>query len=200
MEKKLFIYSIVLLFIGCASPSYKFQSVPSEAEVTMTTSSGEKKSLGKTPISISANEVNPRRDGFTLEFKKEGFATQNLTVIDSVFSKNIEANITLAQEAHSSDPRKLDSSLNEVATLVADIQRDIQTKNYEIAMTKLTKLQVSYPNVATVYSLMGNVHFLERRMDRALVNYKKAIAINPNLFEVQKMVERIESMSAGGTR
>ncbi len=186
--------------ISCSTATYRFSSNPSEAEVFLVSKNGEKKPLGKTPLSVNANEINSGKDSVMIEVKKEGYLPQQLFIGDSYFAKNVESSMVLAPQATAADTKNQDASMNEIASSVADIQRDIQTKNYDIALTKLSRMQASYPNVATFHSLMGNVHYLEKRLDKSLQSYKKAIALNPNLYEVQKMIEKIEALSGGGTR
>jgi predicted Zn-dependent protease len=77
---------------------------------------------------------------------------------------------------------------------------DIQKKDYSFAEQKLTNLITEYPNVSTLYSLLGNISYLERRIEKALVYYKKAQSLSPNSVELQKIVERLEGISSGGTK
>lgn len=203
MEKARFIIFIVcslLTLISCSSATYRFSSNPSEADVLLVSKNGEKKALGKTPLNLNAHEVNSSKDALIIEVKKEGYQSQQLFIADSYFAKNVEASVVLAPQVAATDTKNQDASMNEIATSVADIQRDIQSKNYDLALTKLSRMQSSYPNVATFYSLMGNVHYLEKRLDKSLQSYKRAISLNPNLYEVQKMIEKIEALSGGGTR
>jgi len=191
------VISILFLTAGCATSTYKVQSVPAEAEVTFVMASGEKKSMGKTPASVGADEINPSRLPFLIEVKKVGYETKTIYVMDSPFSKNLEASLNLQAALSSGDGKGSPETLNLVSSAVADIQKDIQSKNYSLALERLNRLQIDYPGVATFHSLTGNVHYLEKRLDRALDSYRQSLLLNPNQNEVQKMINKIESFQGG---
>ena len=191
------------LMTACASNTYRIQSSPSEAEVDFVYKSGARKSMGKTPLSLNANEANPNKEAFQIEVRKDGFDKQAVFVPESSFTKNLEVNVNLQNDARGADAKadakKGDAAFNEIASAVADIQKDIQTRNYEMALSKLNRMVAAYPSVSTFYSLSGNVHYLEKRLDKALASYKKALDLNPNSAELQKIIEKLDGMT-GGTR
>jgi tetratricopeptide (TPR) repeat protein len=199
MQPNSFVMTLILgLFLGaCSTSSYRIQSSPSEAEVTFIFANGSQKQAGKTPVMIPASEVNPNREAFKIELKKEGYVNESLFILDSPFAKTIETSVTLKTKEAAPGVKGLEESLDKIASAVADIQKDIQVKNYEFALTKLNHQIAEHPDVATFYSLSANVHYLEKRFDRALSLYKKALSLNPTHTDVQKMITKIESFSGG---
>ncbi|MBX2994014.1 MAG: tetratricopeptide repeat protein [Bdellovibrionaceae bacterium] len=196
-QKILAILTFASMISACASTTYRIQSSPSEAEVDFVYKSGTRKSMGKTPLSLNASEANPNKESFQIEVRKDGFDRQAVFVPESSFSKNLEVNVNLTADARSGDAKKGDAAFNDIASAVADVQKDIQTKNYEIALTKLNRMVAQYPSVSTFYSLTGNVHYLERRLEKALASYKRALELNPNSSELQKIIEKLDGLNGG---
>lgn len=196
--EKLQILLILLMFsliTSCSSTQYRVNSSPSEAEVEARYKSGAVKSVGKTPLTIAANDINANRESFSLVVKKNGYSDAEVFVPESSFNKSIELNVSLKKQEGSSEAFQQQKVVSEVAAAVADIQKDIQTKNFDIAINKLNKMMVDYPTVSTFYSLQGNVHYLERRTDKALAAYKRALELNPGSVELQKIIEKLNSVS-----
>ena len=194
------IYALFCIFISaCASSTYQITSTPTEASIDVTYANGTKKNLGKTPLSGNSSVVNPTKQSFTVEITKENFEKQQIFVPDSTMNKEVTLNVVLAPSAQSGEARKTDEQVNNVAANVADIQRDIQSKNYDIALSKINRGIAENPGVATFYSLSGNVHYLEKRLDKALISYKRALDLNPKSTELAKIIDKLEGMK-GGTR
>jgi predicted Zn-dependent protease len=147
-----------------------------------------------------ASDVNAAKEALSFTLKKEGYESQTIYVPGSLTEKSVDINVALTKNAVSGDPKKFDETLNALASAVADVQKDIQKKDYSFAEQKLTNLITEYPNVSTLYSLLGNISYLERRIEKALVYYKKAQSLSPNSVELQKIVERLEGISSGGTK
>jgi len=186
---------ITLVVAGCGSGNLRLQSSPSEAEVELVDRSGSRRNIGKTPLNISSKELGALTDGAQLEVSKTGHISQGIFLPSSTFAKMVEINIVLPP--HSTAVSNGESSLQEVASVVADIQKDIQARSLDLAQSKLTQMIGKYPNVSTFYSLMGNVHYLERRLDRALASYRKALELNSTSTELSKVIEKLESMNGG---
>lgn len=183
---------------ACSTPTYRFTSTPSEVDVEIVYRNGSRKNLGKTPLVVNAGDVNSTRESFQVEFKKDGFEKQSVFVPESTFAKGLETNVTLPADTKAAENKKTEQTISEIASVVADIQREIQTKNYESALAKLSRMSLSYPSVATFHSLTGNVHYLERRFDKALVAYRKAYELSPTSTDLQRIIEKLESLTGGG--
>lgn len=192
--------SILILASGCASSTYRVQSTPADSDVEVQYRNGSRRVLGKTPATFAASDVNAAKEALSFTLKKEGYESQTIYVPGSLTEKSVDINVALTKNAVSGDPKKFDETLNALASAVADVQKDIQKKDYSFAEQKLTNLITEYPNVSTLYSLLGNISYLERRIEKALVYYKKAQSLSPNSVELQKIVERLEGISSGGTK
>ncbi len=187
------IYTVVC-FLGCASPSYRISSSPGDVDVEITYANGSKRSLGKTPVAVPAADVNPNKESLSFVLKKEGYETQSVLVPASNISKDIALNLVLNPSSSLAAGKKIDETMNEIASSVADLQNDIQKKNFPVAEQKLSRLIASYSTVSAFHSLLGNVYYLQRRFDAALLQYKRALALNPGSGELSKIVQKLEDM------
>lgn len=198
MEKKY----LILFFVGltsCASTKYQLTSSPSEARVAAVFANGSRKDLGKTPLNLDAQEVNPNKEALTLEISKEGYEKQGVFVPGGFSHKDLSVNANLTATTLTNDTKHNEQRLNEVAAGVADIQKEIQARNYEMALTKINRMISENPQVATFYSLGGNVYYLEKRFDKALGQYRQALELNPSSAELTRVIEKLEAMN-GGTK
>lgn len=196
--RHLIIYMFFLIIAGCATPSYRFQSNPSEAEIEVTYKNGTKKIIGKTPLQQNTNELNPTNESVQIEFRKQGYHTSSVFVPGSSFDKSIDMTVNLQLDTRLQEGKKGDQAMNDLASGIADIQRDIQRRQLDVAIQKINRLIISYPNISTLYSLLGNVYYLDKRLEPALVNYKKALELNPTSQELVKVIEKIEGIRPGG--
>lgn len=199
MLKFIFVLSLFPIFLGCASSNYRIQTSPSDVEVEVVYKSGLKKSLGKSPVSMTSQDINPNKESLQLNLKKNGYESTSIFVPESPFQKNLEVLVNLKPDENKGETCKNDQTWNIIAASVADIQKDIQMKSYEIASTKINRMLADYPSVATFHSLNGNVHYLEKRIEKALASYRRAYELNPNSAELQRIIEKLSSMT-GGTK
>ncbi len=187
-------------FFGCASPTYRFQSTPSEAEVEVTFKSSGKKSLGKTPLSMPMSDLNPTKEAMTVSFRKAGLEGQTIFVPPSLFAKSVELEVTLIPDPRVGESKKSDQVIGEIATQVAETQKLIQAKQFGVAEQKLNKMISEHPTVSVFYSLMGNVQYLDRKLDAALGFYRKALELDPTASEISRVIQKIETLKGGGPR
>lgn len=186
--------STSLMCSACANSTYLITSTPTDANVNVTYANGTKQNLGKTPLNGTSQTVNPSQEAFSVEVSKEGFEKQTVFVPGGAGGKDVTLNVTLPPSTHALEGKKTDEQLNAVAASVADVQRDIQAKNYDIALSKINRLIAENPGVSTFYSLSGNIHYLEKRLDKALVSYKRALELDPKSTELARLVDKLEEM------
>lgn len=198
--KKTFYVGLLISLCACSTSNYRFQSTPSEADVEIVFKNGSRKSVGKTPLSLVPSEVNPGNEAMTLVFRKAGNETQSVHVAPSLFMKSIEVDVNFPKDVKAAGEQNTEKLLNDVAMGVADVQKFIQSKQYSVAEQKLNKMIGDNPTVAVFYSLMGNVHYLDKRLDSALTYYRKSLDLNPSSAETTRMVQKIESLKTGGVR
>lgn len=185
---------------GCATSTYQFQSTPSEAEVDVMFKNGVKKTIGKTPLTVNVADLNPTKEAMTVSFRKTGVEGQSVFIPPTTFTKSVEIDVILPVDTKLAGAKKTDELIGDIASQVADTQKLIQAKQFGVAEQKLNKMISEHPNVSVFYSLMGNVQYLDRKMDSALGFYKKAFDLDPSSAEIGRVIQKIESLKSGGSR
>ena len=198
---KVFIFfAFTILLAACATPTYRLQSNPAEAEISVQQGSGAKRVLGKTPLTLTTKEINPSSEALQFEFTKKGFEKQAVFVPASSFEKSVTMDLILIPSDKSVEAGKGNETINKIAAAVAEVQKYIQTKEYNAGEQRLNSLIADFPGVATFYSLQGNVFYLEKKLGAALESYKKAQELDPNSNELPRIIEKLQSLRSGGPK
>lgn len=188
----------LLFTAGCATGSYQVASTPADANVDAIYANGVRKNLGKTPLNGKDADINPAKLAVTFEITKENFERQQIFVPESATGKDVTINVNLLPIPVSADAQGNEKRISSVAENVAQIQRDVQGKEYDQALAKINRMIAENPRVATFYSLAGNVYYLQKRTDKALANYKRAKELDPQSTDLAKIIDKLEGLRPQG--
>lgn len=199
MEQKKFLtlLAISMLLMTCSSAELRVNSSPSEAKVTLISRDGQKEELGLTPLTKARKSLNTRGP-FLIEIQKEGFETKNIFVPDSFYQSQIilQTLMNKPQQSVTTSPVALDG--NKIVREISVIHNLIQRKEFSEAQSKLVNLTTDFPGYSALWSLLGNVYFLQRKWDQAYDAYTRASDLDPNAADVRSMLERLKSLKGGG--
>ena len=67
----------------------------------------------------------------------------------------------------------------------------LQTKDWEEALTHLAYLIAKYPAEAQLYFEMGALHAQMGDMDKAVIAYRRALELDPNLDEARNKLQTL---------
>jgi len=186
----------VVLF-SCANQELRIQTTPPEARVLISNSSGDTQDLGKSPVTLSISDLNVKAP-FFIELSKEGHLPK------SIFIPTLNANTLLKAQVTLNPKSEMGSlgSSNSVDgnTLVKEISlvhNHITKKEYFEAQNRLLVLTGKHSSYPSLWSLLGNVYFLQRKWDSALEAYSKAFDLDPSAVEVKSMMDRVRSLKGG---
>ncbi len=227
--KRLLKISLLVAYVSicysCASGQLQLNSEPAAAEVFLTSAIG-KTSLGKTPLTLNANDLN-RVNGpiIHLEVSKKGFLSRNLVVSKNVSQKQATIDLKLSPTdewlkqqdeykacaqvsgkasqfiaeiaTNSVCPTIGKEKFNKLANGIAEAQALILRKDYLAAQIRLKTLTSDYPHVSVIYDLLGNISFIQRNLSDALRNYLKSLSIEPTNTQTQTMIRKIRQISPG---
>ncbi len=190
---------MILFLVGCSSASLKVESYPAEADVEVISKNGARKSIGKTPININDIGELKTGDAFIISVNRVAFEPEQIFVPTGASDRQVEIKLNLKeQKTFSINPNNQVKILNEIASSVADIQRLIQIKQYDIAKQKISSMMGAYPSVGIYYSFMGNIYYLERNISQAIFYYSKALDIDPSAVETRNVLEKLQNLKKGG--
>ena len=177
-----------LLLVGCASNQLMVESTPDGADVFIFGPNNTKQKVGKTPISITnSNAPSLFKETTQVTIQKEGYKSESFLVppASTTATGRISAQLNQIESA---------TTTNEVSEGVAQVLRMISKKNYAEAERSLNTYTLKFSTVPIFWDLLGNVHYLQKNLDRALNSYQTSLNLNPQNAETQKMIAKIKSM------
>lgn len=93
--------------------------------------------------------------------------------------------------------KKQDESLQKVSRGVAEVRSQIASERLDQAESTLTMLTAEFSGVSVLYDLMGNVYYLRKDLNNALIQYRRSYELNSNNAETARMIKKIESLPRG---
>lgn len=87
--------------------------------------------------------------------------------------------------------------VSEVMIGIQQVQKEIQRKNYDEALSKVDVLQKKYPNVAFIDFVRGSVLLLKGRKNEARKAVKRALEIHPNFQDGKDFLKSLGDGGAG---
>lgn len=198
LNVKILLTLVTVATFSCSSGELRVQSTPSEAKVTLLSSDGDSQDLGRSPISIDVKDIKLKAP-FFLDVSKEGFKSQSIFIPELKLNSQIKAQISLldkSQELSNYSSSNLDG--NKIVREISLVHNHITKKEYSEAQNRLLMLTSQHSGISSLWSLLGNVYYLQRKWDSALEAYAKAFDLDPQATEVKSMMDRVKSLKGGG--
>ena len=189
------------LMTSCASSQLFVESNPPGAEVSWVGMGNTRQKLGNTPLILTkANVPGLFSDQVQLTVSKDGYHGESFLIPPASGSIQGRVGATLQEDPVSKACQDSVSSIIEATEAVAQTQRLIYRKEYAEAERSLSQLTIKYPAVPVFYSLLGNVRYIQKDLSKALESYERAIALQPQNQETQRMIEKIKGIRGGSER
>jgi hypothetical protein len=188
----------LLLASACASGGARFEvkTTPEGAEVAIVRPGGGGTiPLGKTPLFLTPEQV-PDVGGklLTVQIRKEGFQTENIILPEGSNGGLALLTFQLRESGISTATGKVNEvAQNELARGIAQIHRQVSRKNFDDAIRTLDNLLAKHPRIATLYDLLGGIHYLRKDSGRALDAFKRSLELDPSNAETSRFVEKLRS-------
>lgn len=178
---------------GCVSSSLRVDTFPPGADVYIKSDNKPPRKVGQSPVEINATDLAMTSDSFVVSLEKPGFKTENIYFASKALPYKGEISTNLKEEFAGAGTLNIQTSMEEIARGVAQVQNFLRGKDYDQALNTLSQLISKYPSIATLYGLEGNIYYLQKNIDRALTSYQKAnkLAANP---ETDRMIDRLEEL------
>lgn len=198
MKGKILLVLSLLFSFSCTTltPQLRVKTVPESAQIAVRTAEGEYKVLGKGPLEISTQEVFSLGSRMSMiQVSKEGHKPQSVLVVQGKTLENYEMLIQLEKEL--ADPKSNDirERQERLAKSLAQANNLIFLKKYNEAENILKNVVSDFPHISVGYDLLGNLHYLQKNMKSALMNYEKSFEINPENFETKRMIEKLRQVT-----
>ncbi|MBN8537989.1 MAG: tetratricopeptide repeat protein [Deltaproteobacteria bacterium] len=193
--KKCFFYLWVLIAMNsCSSGTIKVESLPEGAEIFISVNGQMPRKIGITPLVVQESQVNSGNESFQISLVKEGFLSENILAPASIFPRSSAVQVKLKEITAAKKVGQSDDNLQKISSSIAQIVDHIKNKEYDLAEKNLVNLQTQFPSVSTVYELLGNVFYLKKDLSKAHGYYKRALDLNPNNVDTNRMIQKIESI------
>lgn len=199
---KFYTFTLSLLLLNaCASSQLLVESEPAGADVSIVGLGNTRQKIGKTPMTLTQlNVPNLFSDELQISVTKEGFHGESFLIPPGSGSVQGRVQAALTEDAVSKTCQDSVGSLNEATDAVAQVQRMIYAKNYVEAERALTTYTVKFAAVPVFHSLLGNVRYLQKNLDKALESYQRSIALQPQNPETLRMIDKIKGIRGGSDR
>jgi hypothetical protein len=192
------VLATLVLAQACATGGARVEvkSTPEGAEVAVVRpNNGGLIPLGKTPLLLSPEQFPDLGARLlTLQVRKDGYQSENIILPEGATAGLAQMNFTLRDANPSAATGKSnESAQNELARGIANIHKQVAKKNLDDAIRMIDNLLARYPRVATLYDLLGGVHYLRKDSNRALDAFKRSLDLEPNNAETSRLVEKLQS-------
>lgn len=181
--------------VSCATGLTNIRSNPEGATVYVVQRNNQKIKVGLTPINIPSQQLNPNNEkSIQIKVEKEGYKEESYFVPRLMLSSYIDLSVQLSKEAEAPSCEQQTANTEKVARNIAQSMFFMQQKKYQKAETILNELINANPDISTLYDLLGNVYYLNQKIDLALDSYNRSLEINPNSTETQRIVNKLRAL------
>lgn len=192
------IFIFLVLTTSCSS-KFVVVSDPPQAEVfVVDAKTGEKKTIGKTPIEMPVEDVkktvaNQPTAGefYNILVEKPGFETQTFNVPSGQFTTLITSLDVKLKEGKSQAEFRL---AKEILDNIFLAQRFANLSQFERAHIELDKVINQFPTFSRALSMRASVFYAQKNYQESLKWYEQALAYDPNLEEAVKMTAKVRSL------
>ena len=194
-----FLTSFVLLIsFGCSS-KFVVKSEPPEASVYFVdVKSGEKKSIGKTPLEMPAEDVKKAVENmpspgefYTVVVEKNGYETQTFSLPTAQYTTLVTSLDVKLKEGVVQKELKLAKTILDQLFLA---QKFALKNQFERAHIEIDKVVEQFPNFSRALTMRASIYFAQKNYSESLRWFEEALKVEPTLDEAIKMAAKLRSM------
>lgn len=203
MEKIIFVKtllkytSVFMLITACSTTQMQITSEPPGAEIVALGDDGREEKLGQTPLVVTPEIASRiKSNHWRLGFNKVGFVKDQVFIEEKMFREIGKISLTLTPEANWKEAYQDVTAykyLNDVSSMTAEVQAATVKGDYPKAEALAQSLVTRYPRLSVGWNLLGNIYYLQKRVDKAVESYQKSLDINPNDQITKGIMERLRS-------
>ncbi len=181
---------------GCA-PVLRVKSDPPDAEVYLINSkTAQKKLLGKSPLEITVSELKEKLDEpikngdfFEVSVEKAKYNPEKLMIPSSRTGLMVTSlDVVLKQGNTEKEIHTAKDALDHIFLA----QRLAMSGEHERAQIELDQVLVAFPDFPRALTMRASIYYIEKNYGESLKWYERALAVEPNLDDVLKMIKKIK--------
>ncbi len=189
-------YYVATFFIaalsGCAGESIKVSTFPDKVTVSIEESNGQIIDLGESPTELETKDVFQSGNIANIILSKEGYESERLYLIKSDIPTEVSISQKLKREDSNNQSVLNSKTINDVASKIAEAQRNSFKKNFVKAELLLKQVLEDFPELGVGHDLLANIYYLTNAKSKALFHYKRAKQLSDNSVKRDQMINLIE--------
>lgn len=187
---------LLVFMVSCSSPSLiRVISTPEDAQVSVVDTNGTAVVIGKTPLASNESDVYKGNNRYSqLRISKDSYQSQEIVLMKSTNGSETTVNIQLQKDASTQNLGEQTANQEKVASAIARANGLIQSKQYVEAEAVLVNFVEQYPGISVSYDYLGNLNYMQKRYQKALKYYNKALSLNPQNAERRSIVEKLQNI------
>ena len=192
-------FSVLLGFtIGCGTHTFKLESDPADANVFTYDKKGEKRNLGKTPISMPMKDFTNligtetvSGEFLTLQIEKDGYESQALTIPTTGFGTLLTSLNVSMKKGSGPEQERMAKSIIEHLFLA---QRFAISQQFERAHVEVDKIVKEFPSFARALSMRASIYYAQKNYADSIKWYEEALKIDSQMEDVVKMLAKVKEL------
>ena len=185
------ILMLSLISVNIYGSDLSVNSEPAGTEIFISEDANKKEVLiGKTPFKKDIEElINTyvKKNSFIITLKKKGYENYNV-----LFSKTTDNDVALSVNLKVDQGIKKIQEHDLLMIQLFDVQKLIRGRDLSSALAKLDTLEKKYPEFSIVAELKGTTYYMNKNIEGALTQYRKAFALNSKNSDAYKMKVYLE--------
>lgn len=190
-------YLLLIFSAACATsrPDLSIQTEPTGADIYYMTEDGREEKIGTSPLTVNEQIMSRfQTDNWRIGINKKGFVREQIFLETKMFQELGKVNVRLLPEANWSEAYQDTNAykyLNDVSSVTAEIQAATVKGDFPKAENLAQSLVTRYPKLSVGWNLLGNVYYLQKRVDKAIESYQKSLDVNPNDEVTKAILEKL---------
>ncbi len=190
-------YIALILLAACATsqPDLSIQTEPTGADIFYMNEEGREEKLGTSPLTLNDQMMSKfQTENWRIGINKKGYVREQVFLETKMFKELGRISVRLLPEANWSEAYQDTNAykyLNDVSSVTAEIQGATVKGDFPKAESLAQSLVTRYPKLSVGWNLLGNVYYLQKRVDKAIESYQKSLDVNPNDEVTKSILERL---------
>lgn len=204
---RLFYYLILISAFFCNSCTTLFianSNAPQSEVFYLNQKTGEKKSLGTTPLQLPMDEFRSKLgeevlpgEFYKLKFEKKGYQSETYMVPATRYGTlTTKIEVTLIESKKDEEERIAKTLIDRLFMA----QRLALLKEFERAQIELDKIITDHPTFVRALTMRASIYYAQGKPQESLKWYEEALKIDPQMEDVIKIAAKIKGISNSENR
>ncbi|MCB9024688.1 MAG: hypothetical protein H6625_00085 [Bdellovibrionaceae bacterium] len=192
---KLLLVTLWGLQSACSVGLMSVRSTPEGADVFLVQSGAQPVKIGVTPLNIPSDRINNTSgESVRIYVRKEGFKQESFLIPRVLFNSTIDLSILMDEDKLPAACSNQAQAVENLSRGIAEAQFLIQSKQYSQAENLINSLIIQNSNISVLWDLLGNLYYLKKDTEAALIAYEKSESLSPGQVHTLRMINKLRSI------